>query len=71
VQPLLSLQTTSSLTQRLATQRSFVVHWSVSTQSASFSQHGPTTGTCWQPLAGSHESIVQPRLSLQFVAVPG
>ena len=30
----------------------------------------PVLRTCWQPVAGSHESSVQTSLSLQFLGVP-
>ena len=59
-----SSQSTGSLTQLLFTQRSFVVHWSVSLHSASVVQQ-EGTGSWTQPVARSHDSVVHALLSSQ------
>jgi hypothetical protein len=69
VQPLASSHGTGSLTQACATQRSLVVQWSVSAQSALVLQQ-PASGACWQPLAGLQLSAVQVFPSLQSVGGP-
>ena len=62
VQPVLSLQTTGSLTQRCASHRSFVVQKSESAHCASRLQQ-PSCDRCTQPVPLSHESAVQASLS--------
>ena len=70
VHALPSSQSTGSLTQLLFTQRSFVVHWSVSLQSASVLQQGKGTGSWTHPVAGSHDSVVHALLSSQSGGAP-
>jgi len=70
VHTLPSSQSTGSLTQLLFTQRSFVVHASVSPQSASLLQQGRGTGSWTHPVARLHESVVHALLSSQLGAGP-
>jgi hypothetical protein len=71
VQPLVSSQSTGSLTQAwvVRSQRSFVVHWDVSAHCESKLQQPPIP-TCLQPSGATHESAVHASLSLQLGAPP-
>jgi len=69
VQPFESSQAVSSLMQACATQRSFVVHSSVSAHSELRLQQS-AIGECVQPDAGLHESPVQKLSSSQSAAGP-
>ena len=70
VHGLLSPQFSGSLVQAPATQRSFTVQASPSTQSLSEMQQ-PATGLCVHPLLGSQPSTVHGLPSSQSGAVPG
>jgi hypothetical protein len=69
VHPFASLQSTGSLTQLWLTQRSFVVHWSVSAHCESRLQH-PAVVSCWHPSGATQESTVHAFPSSQSGAGP-
>jgi hypothetical protein len=69
VHTLLSSQFTGSLTHAWLTQRSLVVHWSVSAQSA-FVLQQLGTAACWHPVGETQESVVQALPSLQLAGGP-